>query len=171
MKYNCHALQLERVNSSLKYESSESVNKVDIKGLLVRQRRRACAQLELDSTLSIKSLISSTPKKYRAAFHKKVNKSTSEVKASKKVFRKAQQIQSKHPKIKPARKAAPFNPLAEKVSKWSDKFITKERSFLNDQFLQELVKSVIAQSLKLSLIHICRCRRYAVCRSRWSPYH
>eukprot|EP00826_Nyctotherus_ovalis_P065252 TRINITY_DN9586_c0_g1_i7.p1 TRINITY_DN9586_c0_g1~~TRINITY_DN9586_c0_g1_i7.p1 ORF type:complete len:521 (-),score=99.88 TRINITY_DN9586_c0_g1_i7:21-1583(-) len=24
---------------------------------------------------------------------------------------------------------------------------------------------------KLSLIHICRCRRYAVCRSRWSPYH
>eukprot|EP00826_Nyctotherus_ovalis_P035030 TRINITY_DN2968_c0_g1_i15.p2 TRINITY_DN2968_c0_g1~~TRINITY_DN2968_c0_g1_i15.p2 ORF type:complete len:109 (-),score=6.82 TRINITY_DN2968_c0_g1_i15:23-349(-) len=26
-------------------------------------------------------------------------------------------------------------------------------------------------SIKLSLIHICRCRRYAVCRSRWSPYH
>eukprot|EP00826_Nyctotherus_ovalis_P058883 TRINITY_DN8141_c0_g1_i2.p1 TRINITY_DN8141_c0_g1~~TRINITY_DN8141_c0_g1_i2.p1 ORF type:complete len:285 (+),score=109.53 TRINITY_DN8141_c0_g1_i2:155-1009(+) len=26
-------------------------------------------------------------------------------------------------------------------------------------------------NLKLSLIHICRCRRYAVCRSRWSPYH
>eukprot|EP00826_Nyctotherus_ovalis_P059935 TRINITY_DN837_c0_g1_i1.p1 TRINITY_DN837_c0_g1~~TRINITY_DN837_c0_g1_i1.p1 ORF type:complete len:138 (+),score=25.83 TRINITY_DN837_c0_g1_i1:72-485(+) len=25
--------------------------------------------------------------------------------------------------------------------------------------------------LGLSLIHICRCRRYAVCRSRWSPYH
>eukprot|EP00826_Nyctotherus_ovalis_P028392 TRINITY_DN22437_c0_g1_i1.p2 TRINITY_DN22437_c0_g1~~TRINITY_DN22437_c0_g1_i1.p2 ORF type:complete len:226 (+),score=33.06 TRINITY_DN22437_c0_g1_i1:1023-1700(+) len=23
----------------------------------------------------------------------------------------------------------------------------------------------------LSLIHICRCRRYAVCRSRWSPDH
>eukprot|EP00826_Nyctotherus_ovalis_P031001 TRINITY_DN24758_c0_g1_i2.p1 TRINITY_DN24758_c0_g1~~TRINITY_DN24758_c0_g1_i2.p1 ORF type:complete len:107 (+),score=1.20 TRINITY_DN24758_c0_g1_i2:155-475(+) len=23
----------------------------------------------------------------------------------------------------------------------------------------------------LSLIHICRCRRYAVCRSRWSPEH
>jgi len=23
----------------------------------------------------------------------------------------------------------------------------------------------------LSLIHISRCRRYAVCRSRWSPYH
>eukprot|EP00826_Nyctotherus_ovalis_P037617 TRINITY_DN3442_c0_g2_i9.p1 TRINITY_DN3442_c0_g2~~TRINITY_DN3442_c0_g2_i9.p1 ORF type:complete len:284 (+),score=12.12 TRINITY_DN3442_c0_g2_i9:113-964(+) len=30
-------------------------------------------------------------------------------------------------------------------------------------------KVVILQ--KLSLIHICRCRRYAVCRSRWSPYH
>eukprot|EP00826_Nyctotherus_ovalis_P011270 TRINITY_DN12941_c0_g2_i4.p1 TRINITY_DN12941_c0_g2~~TRINITY_DN12941_c0_g2_i4.p1 ORF type:complete len:418 (+),score=119.20 TRINITY_DN12941_c0_g2_i4:636-1889(+) len=26
-------------------------------------------------------------------------------------------------------------------------------------------------ALMLSLIHICRCRRYAVCRSRWSPYH
>eukprot|EP00826_Nyctotherus_ovalis_P055528 TRINITY_DN7381_c0_g1_i3.p1 TRINITY_DN7381_c0_g1~~TRINITY_DN7381_c0_g1_i3.p1 ORF type:complete len:470 (-),score=48.10 TRINITY_DN7381_c0_g1_i3:22-1431(-) len=26
-------------------------------------------------------------------------------------------------------------------------------------------------TLRLSLIHICRCRRYAVCRSRWSPYH
>jgi ABC-type Fe3+-siderophore transport system permease subunit len=24
---------------------------------------------------------------------------------------------------------------------------------------------------RLSLIHIRRCRRYAVCRSRWSPYH
>ena len=23
----------------------------------------------------------------------------------------------------------------------------------------------------LSLIHICRCRRYYLCRSRWSPYH
>ena len=26
-------------------------------------------------------------------------------------------------------------------------------------------------SMNLSLIHIWRCRRYAVCRSRWSPYH
>eukprot|EP00826_Nyctotherus_ovalis_P031198 TRINITY_DN24900_c0_g1_i1.p2 TRINITY_DN24900_c0_g1~~TRINITY_DN24900_c0_g1_i1.p2 ORF type:complete len:115 (+),score=4.28 TRINITY_DN24900_c0_g1_i1:153-497(+) len=24
-------------------------------------------------------------------------------------------------------------------------------------------------TIYLSLIHICRCRRYAVCRSRWSP--
>eukprot|EP00826_Nyctotherus_ovalis_P064469 TRINITY_DN9458_c0_g1_i7.p2 TRINITY_DN9458_c0_g1~~TRINITY_DN9458_c0_g1_i7.p2 ORF type:complete len:100 (-),score=29.03 TRINITY_DN9458_c0_g1_i7:21-320(-) len=24
---------------------------------------------------------------------------------------------------------------------------------------------------KLSLIHICRCRRSTLCRSRWSPYH
>ena len=23
----------------------------------------------------------------------------------------------------------------------------------------------------LSLIHICRCRRSTLCRSRWSPYH
>ena len=26
-------------------------------------------------------------------------------------------------------------------------------------------------NLGLSLIHICRCRRYSLCRSRWSPYH
>ena len=25
--------------------------------------------------------------------------------------------------------------------------------------------------LYLSLIHISRCRRYSLCRSRWSPYH
>eukprot|EP00826_Nyctotherus_ovalis_P032525 TRINITY_DN2620_c0_g1_i1.p1 TRINITY_DN2620_c0_g1~~TRINITY_DN2620_c0_g1_i1.p1 ORF type:complete len:119 (-),score=22.75 TRINITY_DN2620_c0_g1_i1:22-378(-) len=24
---------------------------------------------------------------------------------------------------------------------------------------------------RLSLIHICRCRRLLTCRSRWSPYH
>ena len=26
-------------------------------------------------------------------------------------------------------------------------------------------------NLHLSLIHIWRCRRYSLCRSRWSPYH
>ena len=25
--------------------------------------------------------------------------------------------------------------------------------------------------INLSLIHICRCRRYSLCRSRWSGYH
>ena len=28
-----------------------------------------------------------------------------------------------------------------------------------------------AAVLPLSLIHICRCRRSTLCRSRWSPYH
>eukprot|EP00826_Nyctotherus_ovalis_P030643 TRINITY_DN24465_c0_g1_i1.p2 TRINITY_DN24465_c0_g1~~TRINITY_DN24465_c0_g1_i1.p2 ORF type:complete len:238 (-),score=17.04 TRINITY_DN24465_c0_g1_i1:12-725(-) len=32
-------------------------------------------------------------------------------------------------------------------------------------------KNAYCANCKLSLIHICRCRRYAVCRSRWSPYH
>eukprot|EP00826_Nyctotherus_ovalis_P017190 TRINITY_DN15040_c0_g1_i6.p1 TRINITY_DN15040_c0_g1~~TRINITY_DN15040_c0_g1_i6.p1 ORF type:complete len:121 (+),score=32.35 TRINITY_DN15040_c0_g1_i6:510-872(+) len=32
-------------------------------------------------------------------------------------------------------------------------------------------KMKLEMTLRLSLIHICRCRRYAVCRSRWSPYH
>ena len=26
-------------------------------------------------------------------------------------------------------------------------------------------------TIGLSLIHICRCRRSTLCRSRWSPYH
>eukprot|EP00826_Nyctotherus_ovalis_P017494 TRINITY_DN15159_c0_g1_i2.p1 TRINITY_DN15159_c0_g1~~TRINITY_DN15159_c0_g1_i2.p1 ORF type:complete len:101 (-),score=25.38 TRINITY_DN15159_c0_g1_i2:17-319(-) len=30
---------------------------------------------------------------------------------------------------------------------------------------------LLFRRIYLSLIHICRCRRYAVCRSRWSPYH
>eukprot|EP00826_Nyctotherus_ovalis_P006486 TRINITY_DN11549_c0_g1_i6.p1 TRINITY_DN11549_c0_g1~~TRINITY_DN11549_c0_g1_i6.p1 ORF type:complete len:111 (-),score=22.57 TRINITY_DN11549_c0_g1_i6:22-354(-) len=35
------------------------------------------------------------------------------------------------------------------------------------------LKNILRATVKhnLSLIHICRCRRYAVCRSRWSPYH
>ena len=33
------------------------------------------------------------------------------------------------------------------------------------------VPAIIRHVLPLSLIHIWRCRRYAVCRSRWSPYH
>eukprot|EP00826_Nyctotherus_ovalis_P017982 TRINITY_DN1532_c0_g2_i3.p1 TRINITY_DN1532_c0_g2~~TRINITY_DN1532_c0_g2_i3.p1 ORF type:complete len:414 (-),score=74.34 TRINITY_DN1532_c0_g2_i3:16-1158(-) len=37
--------------------------------------------------------------------------------------------------------------------------------------MDEFVKRKNAMTEKLSLIHICRCRRYAVCRSRWSPYH
>eukprot|EP00826_Nyctotherus_ovalis_P007493 TRINITY_DN11884_c0_g1_i2.p2 TRINITY_DN11884_c0_g1~~TRINITY_DN11884_c0_g1_i2.p2 ORF type:complete len:223 (-),score=105.87 TRINITY_DN11884_c0_g1_i2:20-688(-) len=35
--------------------------------------------------------------------------------------------------------------------------------------LQEMIRK--RREEELSLIHICRCRRYAVCRSRWSPYH
>eukprot|EP00826_Nyctotherus_ovalis_P030943 TRINITY_DN24711_c0_g1_i1.p1 TRINITY_DN24711_c0_g1~~TRINITY_DN24711_c0_g1_i1.p1 ORF type:complete len:305 (-),score=65.01 TRINITY_DN24711_c0_g1_i1:9-923(-) len=36
-----------------------------------------------------------------------------------------------------------------------------------------MLESICSQieRYELSLIHICRCRRYAVCRSRWSPYH
>eukprot|EP00826_Nyctotherus_ovalis_P019595 TRINITY_DN16062_c0_g1_i2.p1 TRINITY_DN16062_c0_g1~~TRINITY_DN16062_c0_g1_i2.p1 ORF type:complete len:114 (+),score=31.13 TRINITY_DN16062_c0_g1_i2:380-721(+) len=34
-----------------------------------------------------------------------------------------------------------------------------------------IAEGKLPNDLHLSLIHICRCRRYAVCRSRWSPYH
>eukprot|EP00826_Nyctotherus_ovalis_P048696 TRINITY_DN5761_c0_g6_i2.p1 TRINITY_DN5761_c0_g6~~TRINITY_DN5761_c0_g6_i2.p1 ORF type:complete len:223 (-),score=45.20 TRINITY_DN5761_c0_g6_i2:16-684(-) len=42
--------------------------------------------------------------------------------------------------------------------------------FENEPYL-DCVDVIAADILYLSLIHICRCRRYAVCRSRWSPYH
>ena len=36
----------------------------------------------------------------------------------------------------------------------------------------ELLMQAYAYPLyQLSLIHILRCRRYSLCRSRWSPYH
>ena len=40
---------------------------------------------------------------------------------------------------------------------------------LSDHTGQSLEK--VEQDVDLSLIHICRCRRYSLCRSRWSPYH
>eukprot|EP00826_Nyctotherus_ovalis_P050650 TRINITY_DN6239_c0_g1_i1.p1 TRINITY_DN6239_c0_g1~~TRINITY_DN6239_c0_g1_i1.p1 ORF type:complete len:123 (-),score=46.03 TRINITY_DN6239_c0_g1_i1:7-375(-) len=49
-----------------------------------------------------------------------------------------------------------FKFVAEKCSEYKDvPFIAQE----------------LAANPNLSLIHICRCRRYAVCRSRWSPNH
>eukprot|EP00826_Nyctotherus_ovalis_P021904 TRINITY_DN17151_c0_g2_i1.p1 TRINITY_DN17151_c0_g2~~TRINITY_DN17151_c0_g2_i1.p1 ORF type:complete len:409 (-),score=83.45 TRINITY_DN17151_c0_g2_i1:12-1238(-) len=36
---------------------------------------------------------------------------------------------------------------------------------------KEFITETLRKDFHLSLIHICRCRRYAVCRSRWSPYH
>eukprot|EP00826_Nyctotherus_ovalis_P062829 TRINITY_DN9152_c0_g1_i8.p1 TRINITY_DN9152_c0_g1~~TRINITY_DN9152_c0_g1_i8.p1 ORF type:complete len:185 (-),score=26.43 TRINITY_DN9152_c0_g1_i8:14-568(-) len=45
-------------------------------------------------------------------------------------------------------------------SRAKENFLKKPRNFYSKDYIS-----------KLSLIHICRCRRYAVCRSRWSPYH
>eukprot|EP00826_Nyctotherus_ovalis_P054004 TRINITY_DN7052_c0_g2_i11.p1 TRINITY_DN7052_c0_g2~~TRINITY_DN7052_c0_g2_i11.p1 ORF type:complete len:184 (+),score=49.19 TRINITY_DN7052_c0_g2_i11:1647-2198(+) len=42
--------------------------------------------------------------------------------------------------------------------------------FISNDLLAPLF-DIIKMNRDLSLIHICRCRRYAVCRSRWSPYH
>eukprot|EP00826_Nyctotherus_ovalis_P012365 TRINITY_DN13264_c0_g3_i1.p1 TRINITY_DN13264_c0_g3~~TRINITY_DN13264_c0_g3_i1.p1 ORF type:complete len:174 (-),score=35.73 TRINITY_DN13264_c0_g3_i1:20-541(-) len=57
-------------------------------------------------------------------------------------------------------------------NKWQKKRTTRHflRKVFRDSalFYKERRKAVLQY---LSLIHICRCRRYAVCRSRWSPYH
>ena len=39
-------------------------------------------------------------------------------------------------------------------------------------FQQHAIDHFIAdKTMQLSLFPICRCRRYAVCRGRWSPLH
>ena len=45
--------------------------------------------------------------------------------------------------------------------------------FTNNAYitLSTEIIEVTLDDQNLSLIHIWRCRRYAVCRSRWSPYH
>ena len=44
-------------------------------------------------------------------------------------------------------------------------------SFHHNRFCPFSITSSAIPSLILSLIHIWRCRRYSLCRSRWSPYH
>ena len=39
------------------------------------------------------------------------------------------------------------------------------------EILLPIQESSNSSILGLSLIHIWRCRRYSLCRSRWSPYH
>ena len=40
-----------------------------------------------------------------------------------------------------------------------------------EKLRMQLSESITPTVLGLSLIHICRCRRSTLCRSRWSPYH
>eukprot|EP00826_Nyctotherus_ovalis_P048553 TRINITY_DN5731_c0_g1_i10.p1 TRINITY_DN5731_c0_g1~~TRINITY_DN5731_c0_g1_i10.p1 ORF type:complete len:292 (-),score=85.73 TRINITY_DN5731_c0_g1_i10:38-913(-) len=47
----------------------------------------------------------------------------------------------------------------------------KEILSAGDDYCRAVINGCKGYCLDLSLIHICRCRRYAVCRSRWSPYH
>ena len=42
---------------------------------------------------------------------------------------------------------------------------------ISQTVLQEYFTMIMLVDASLSLIHNLRCRRYAVCRSRWSPYH
>eukprot|EP00826_Nyctotherus_ovalis_P029541 TRINITY_DN23363_c0_g1_i2.p1 TRINITY_DN23363_c0_g1~~TRINITY_DN23363_c0_g1_i2.p1 ORF type:complete len:183 (-),score=20.61 TRINITY_DN23363_c0_g1_i2:24-572(-) len=51
-----------------------------------------------------------------------------------------------------------------------DKFTL--RKYFNEGDIDNIFAQMQYNSMQaLSLIHICRCRRYSVCRSRWSPYH
>eukprot|EP00826_Nyctotherus_ovalis_P020451 TRINITY_DN16420_c0_g1_i1.p1 TRINITY_DN16420_c0_g1~~TRINITY_DN16420_c0_g1_i1.p1 ORF type:complete len:112 (+),score=29.97 TRINITY_DN16420_c0_g1_i1:515-850(+) len=64
--------------------------------------------------------------------------------------------------------------MTEEIVKTCLEFVERPKAKLKD--VVPHTYSITARALKqmygnLSLIHICRCRRYAVCRSRWSPYH
>ena len=55
---------------------------------------------------------------------------------------------------------------------WSTWEILGEESTICDPMWQNPPLDTLAEApLALSLIHIWRCRRSTLCRSRWSPYH
>eukprot|EP00826_Nyctotherus_ovalis_P013822 TRINITY_DN13790_c0_g1_i2.p1 TRINITY_DN13790_c0_g1~~TRINITY_DN13790_c0_g1_i2.p1 ORF type:complete len:337 (+),score=79.52 TRINITY_DN13790_c0_g1_i2:562-1572(+) len=56
---------------------------------------------------------------------------------------------------------------------WGKKHVDDESTFsyVKLNCVLKVITIYLIILLCLSLIHICRCRRYAVCRSRWSPYH
>eukprot|EP00826_Nyctotherus_ovalis_P027082 TRINITY_DN21117_c0_g1_i1.p2 TRINITY_DN21117_c0_g1~~TRINITY_DN21117_c0_g1_i1.p2 ORF type:complete len:127 (-),score=36.19 TRINITY_DN21117_c0_g1_i1:10-390(-) len=59
---------------------------------------------------------------------------------------------------------------------WKLREVERELQNLRANHKQDInrlkaLEEEITMLRRLSLIHICRCRRYAVCRSRWSPYH
>ena len=55
---------------------------------------------------------------------------------------------------------APYTKLTTNYTAWSD-----------DQMKNANLDAKAMNALFLSLIHIWRCRRSTLCRSRWSPYH
>eukprot|EP00826_Nyctotherus_ovalis_P019336 TRINITY_DN15947_c0_g1_i1.p1 TRINITY_DN15947_c0_g1~~TRINITY_DN15947_c0_g1_i1.p1 ORF type:complete len:165 (+),score=30.53 TRINITY_DN15947_c0_g1_i1:100-594(+) len=61
-------------------------------------------------------------------------------------------------------KYIPYNKLLKNQRKVSTPYKKGNRIMVRNVKARDVSKD-------LSLIHICRCRRYAVCRSRWSPYH
>ena len=52
-----------------------------------------------------------------------------------------------------------------------DKYIVKEPSCSENIWWGPINQEITDDVFDLSLIHICRCRRSTLCRSRWSPYH
>eukprot|EP00826_Nyctotherus_ovalis_P049846 TRINITY_DN6051_c0_g1_i2.p1 TRINITY_DN6051_c0_g1~~TRINITY_DN6051_c0_g1_i2.p1 ORF type:complete len:135 (+),score=25.05 TRINITY_DN6051_c0_g1_i2:127-531(+) len=58
------------------------------------------------------------------------------------------------------------------VNKGADLNLTLERDLYCDLGDMNLLMLAARKGdVRLSLIHICRCRRLLTCRSRWSPYH
>eukprot|EP00826_Nyctotherus_ovalis_P056840 TRINITY_DN7753_c0_g2_i1.p1 TRINITY_DN7753_c0_g2~~TRINITY_DN7753_c0_g2_i1.p1 ORF type:complete len:260 (+),score=38.63 TRINITY_DN7753_c0_g2_i1:444-1223(+) len=54
-------------------------------------------------------------------------------------------------------------------NQFAESFTAYKRVFFGKGECSDVEQWYIVGILYLSLIHICRCRRYAVCRSRWSP--
>eukprot|EP00826_Nyctotherus_ovalis_P041407 TRINITY_DN4160_c0_g2_i3.p1 TRINITY_DN4160_c0_g2~~TRINITY_DN4160_c0_g2_i3.p1 ORF type:complete len:205 (-),score=10.05 TRINITY_DN4160_c0_g2_i3:21-635(-) len=58
-----------------------------------------------------------------------------------------------------------------KINHGIEKNCHKKKNYNNSRGNEKDTPDFASNMHDLSLIHICRCRRYAVCRSRWSPYH
>eukprot|EP00826_Nyctotherus_ovalis_P044933 TRINITY_DN48_c0_g1_i7.p2 TRINITY_DN48_c0_g1~~TRINITY_DN48_c0_g1_i7.p2 ORF type:complete len:228 (-),score=94.60 TRINITY_DN48_c0_g1_i7:20-703(-) len=66
---------------------------------------------------------------------------------------------------------SPFNSTEYGEKLHFDLFRNLTRQTVYDVSIRARCSLGLSVHKYLSLIHICRCRRYAVCRSRWSPYH
>ena len=144
VQYKEDFLKLTKVKNFLN-NSLGSKNKIDIKSILTKQRRRPHIEIELDSTLSIKPLMNNSPKKHKIVLNKRNTKSKSEVKITKTkvtIHRLKKRIRlGNRTRLNQTNKS--FN---KDINKWSDKFIRPKEYLWSDQFLKELVNNVLSQT-------------------------
>ena len=78
----------------------------------------------------------------------------------------------------PVKNSKDHDPDGVFIKKWIPELKNIPKEFIHEPCLisemeSEIYKFKVGKDYPspLSLIHISRCRRYSLCRSRWSPYH